>query len=167
MRWWLAILLLRYTKQAPPASLFFDSSDDACTPPTTGTDVLQQDKSAGPTNDLDRLCRQHDIQISQLGEEADKRFLQSAPKHGWLCNFFAGLNAAKNNLRGLPRSEYLPGEGAPPPPQRAVWRQMVQKNLRKHFGSMTQHLCSTTWRDNSIRIYSECKMYSYSTQQLI
>ncbi|GIY76952.1 hypothetical protein CDAR_265201 [Caerostris darwini] len=37
MRWWLGIQLLRYTKPAPPTSLFFDSSDDECTPSTTGT----------------------------------------------------------------------------------------------------------------------------------
>ncbi|GIY07977.1 parvo_NS1 domain-containing protein [Caerostris extrusa] len=114
-RRWLCILLLRYTNPAPPTSLFFDSSDGECTPSTTGTDVLQ-DKRRGPTNEPDRYCRQHDILISQLDAEkkAAKRFLHRAPKQGWLSNFFAGLIAAINNLRGLPRSEYLPGEGDTP-----------------------------------------------------
>ncbi|GIY07983.1 hypothetical protein CEXT_399611 [Caerostris extrusa] len=54
------------------------------------------------------------MKIYDDSEEADKHFLQRAPKQGWLGNFFAGLITAKNNLRGLPRSEYLPGEGDPP-----------------------------------------------------
>ncbi|GFY09318.1 parvo_NS1 domain-containing protein [Trichonephila clavipes] len=93
-----------------------------------GTDVAKQDQAGGPVNELDRLCRKHDIEVSTLGaKEADRRFNEAAPKVSWLGNFFSGLIAAKGNLRGLPGSQYQPGEGDPSEPNKIPQETPPQK----------------------------------------
>ncbi|GBO16608.1 hypothetical protein AVEN_50382-1 [Araneus ventricosus] len=85
-----------------------------------------------------------------------------APKTGWWGNFFAGIISAKGTLRGLPGSDYLPGEGYPnvqvpkrpleqtppdsiepvnKPPEKKANReeyggQTVKKNLSEQFKEM-------------------------------
>ncbi|GFV68273.1 hypothetical protein TNCV_1875551 [Trichonephila clavipes] len=51
-----------------------------------GTDVPQQDEAGGPKNELDALCRKHDIEAATLGaKEADRRFNEAAPKDHSTC----------------------------------------------------------------------------------
>lgn len=79
-----------------------------------GTNVKKSDKEGGPVNELDAICRTHDLDlenplISQL--EADQRFIDKAPSTGLIGNALSSIIAAKSLIAeaqpGI--NNYLPG----------------------------------------------------------
>ncbi|GIY76943.1 hypothetical protein CDAR_265141 [Caerostris darwini] len=84
---------------------------------SSGTDVAKQDQARGPTNELDRLCRPHDIQVDTLGRILSASLADKIPTvcaENWLARK-CFCRRAKQNFRDLPRRKWLSGEDLPSP----------------------------------------------------
>ncbi|KAG8199904.1 hypothetical protein JTE90_015891 [Oedothorax gibbosus] len=95
----------------------------------SGTNVEESDKAGGPVNELDRICREHDLDLADTSKltqkEADEKFITAAAKTGWLGNALGDIiylkETAADAQPGL--KAYLPGQSksqqqqtlAPPP----------------------------------------------------
>ncbi|GBL84735.1 hypothetical protein AVEN_191174-1 [Araneus ventricosus] len=68
----------------------------------SGANIKESDKAGGPINELDEICRTHDLNLAEHSElsqrEADKKFIKDASQNSWLGNVLAAIIARKQTL---------------------------------------------------------------------
>lgn len=80
-----------------------------------GTNIEESDRAGRPVNELDAICRTHDLDLQETSKlsqkEADQKFIESAPKTGFIGNVLSSLLSAKSLfIEAEPGLEkYLPG----------------------------------------------------------